>query len=131
MKVALEKDYKKYYTLEDLAHAKVVIASEKNDEETAAGWARMAITEAIGDSDDWLYEVIVAKAYTAKNNRAFDLYGEGSGNMDVAIEATGETGFGFIKVVAYLSDIWQTGAVSYRGQMFIRYYKEAKLINRN
>ena len=31
MKVALEKDYKKYYTLEDLERAKAVISCEKED----------------------------------------------------------------------------------------------------
>ncbi len=124
MKVKLEKDYRKNYTLDDLDRAKKVIAYEKeNDEDTAKGWAEYAINEALNGLNDYIVEILKADATTAKNGRAFDLYGEGTDNMDVWVEATAKTDFGFIEVGAYLSDIWQTGAVKYTEHMCIKYYK--------
>lgn len=43
--------------------------------------------------------------------------------MDVWVEATAKTYFGFVEVGAYLSDIWNTGAVKYTEHMYIKYYK--------
>lgn len=126
MKVKLENDYKRFYTLEDIEHAKAVIASEKDDEETAKGWAEYAINEALSDRYDCIVEILKADARTAKNCRIWNAYGDDTGNMDVWIEATAETHKGFIKVGAYLSDIWQTGAVDYEDHMYVRYFKEAK-----
>ena len=125
MKATLQKNYRQLYTLEDLDRAKMVIEHEKEDEETAKGWAAYAVREALKGKDDYLTEVIKATAETAKNFRAWNEYGEGTEDMDIWIEATAETGHGFIKVGAYLSDIWQSGAVAYKHQMFIKYYKEA------
>ena len=39
MKVKLDKDYRKLYTLEKLDMAKAVIAAEKEDEMSAKDWA--------------------------------------------------------------------------------------------
>lgn len=124
MKVKLEKDYRKNYTVDDYYRAKKVIAYEKeNDEDTAKGWAEYAINEALKSKNDYIVEILKADATTARNCRAFDMYGEGTDNMDVWIEATAKTDFGFIEVGAYLSDIWQTGAVKYTEHMYIKYYK--------
>jgi len=123
MKVTMEKDYKRLYTLEDIDRAKAVMAYEKEDEETAAGWAGYAIREALKgtgayDRDD----ILMASAHTAKNCRAWDAYGDGTGDMDIWIEAVARTSEGFVEVGAYLSDIWQTGATDYRQHMFIQRY---------
>lgn len=121
MKVTLEKEYRQRYTLEDLDRAKAVIAYEKeNDEETVKGWAEYAINEATKDTDDSVIEILKATATTARNSRIWEVYGEGTGNFDVWIEATAETYDGFIKVGAYLSDIWKSGAEDYRKHMYIR-----------
>ena len=122
MKVRLEDKYKELYTLIDLDHAKAVIHAEKEDEETAKGWAEYAAREALKDSDGLLIEVIKADAKTARNYRAFNLYCE-SGDMDVWIEFTAKCSDSFIEGGAYLSDIWQTGAVSYKEHVFIQEYK--------
>lgn len=124
MKVALEKNYRRKYTLEDLDRAKMVIAAEKEDEETAIGWAEYAANEALKDSDDYLVRIIEATATTAKNRRAYNAYGEGSEDMDVWIEGIARTEWGFLEFGAYLSDIWQSGAVKYQHNMyFCRYTK--------
>ena len=141
MKVTLNKNYRKLYTLDDLDRAKKVIAYEKNDDVPAKEWAEYAIREALKDSGDWLEEVIKTEAETARNKRVNNGYwdfeydkegnmiegSEGSGNMDVWLRATARTAFGFIIVGAYLSDIWQTGATPYKQHMYIQYFKEAEL----
>ena len=126
MKVRLEDRYKDFYTVRDLERARAIIKEEKEDTETAKGWAEYAVREALGNTSDYLIEVLKADARTAKNRRAFDAYFEKSEDMDVWIRATAETRYGFIKVGAYLSDIWQTGAVKYKEHMHIEYFTEVK-----
>lgn len=125
MKVTLEKDYRRFYTLEDVDHAKAVIAYEKdNDDEKPDGWAKMLVNE-IGKYKDFGYntcrEILKVTANTAKNRRAWNLYGD-TYDMDVWIEVTAETEFGFVKAGAYLSDIWQTGAVEYGQHVYAEIY---------
>ena len=124
MKVTLEAGYKDFYTLNDIARAKSVIAQVKDDGETAKSWAEYAVREALRDTGDYLAEVLKAEATTAKNCRANNCYENDSLNMDVWISATAKTTFGYIEVGAYLTDIWQTGGdYEYRNNMFISYYK--------
>lgn len=130
MKVTLEKNYRKYYTLEDLDRAKRVIAAEKEDESTVKEWAEMAIREAIKNDDgiyeDYIVEIFKAEAHTAKNHRVWNAYGycdpeeANTQDMDVWIEFAVELEHGYIKGGAYLTDIWQTGGTDYREHMYIR-----------
>ena len=124
MKVTLEKEYKKLYTLTDLENAKAIIKAEKEDEWTAKDAAEYAVKEALSGTEDYLDKVIEASARTAMNSRIHDAHGEGTGIMDVWIEATARTRKGYVEIGAYLSDIWQTGGTPYKHQMFIRYFKE-------
>lgn len=126
MKVTLEQNYKNIYTINDLERAKMVISYEKDDEETAKGWAEYAVNEALKGRDDWCREVIKAEAHTAKNYRAWDAYGDETKDMDIWIDAIAETSNGFITVGAYLTDIWQTGSEDYRQHMYTRYFKEVR-----
>lgn len=127
MKVALEKDYRKYYTLDDLDRAKLVIQAGKEDEKTAKGWAEYAVKEILANSGDYLNYVISAEAHTAKNCRAWNLYGDESEDMDIWITGLAKTRDGFIEIGAYLSDIWQTGAVPYKYHTYYRYYALSSL----
>ena len=127
MKVTLEKDYRRYYTLEDLDRARKVIAAEKETDCTPKEYAEMAIREALknddGITEDWIVEIFRAEAHTAKNSRVWNAYGypdDETENMDVWIEFAAELGQGYIKGGAYLSDIWQTGGTDYRQHMYIR-----------
>lgn len=126
MKVTLEKDYRKYYTLEDLDRAKMVIGFEKEDEETAYGWAKYAVNEALKGTDDYFRRIIEAKAETARNCRAWNAYGNGTETMDVWISGIAKTYKGFLEFGAYLTDIWNTGLDDYRKRMWIAYYKREK-----
>lgn len=121
MKVTLEKNYRKYYTLEDLDRARRVIAAEKEDEMSAKDWAVYAVGEALRNKDGSLWEILKAEATTAKNCRAWNRYGDDSADMDVYIRFLAETTEGFIRGGAYLSDIWETGATEYKQHMYIRW----------
>ena len=126
MKVTLETDYKRFYTICELEQAKAVIKAEKEDEETPSGWAEYAVREALKDQDDdYLIEVIKAEAHTVRNNRVWNAYGfdENTGFFDVWIDAIARTRNGFVVVGACLSDIWQTGAVEYKNHMLIHHYR--------
>lgn len=132
MKVTLQKDYRQFYTLEDLDRAKMVIASEKEDESTIASWAVMAVNEVLNYLNNgrggYAYadekDILKATAITAKNCRAWNEYGEGSQNMDVWIEATAQTYDCFIEIGSYLSDIWLTGATPYAEHVYYRVFEE-------
>ena len=125
MKVTLQKDYRKYYTLDDLDRAKMVIAAEKEDEETAIGWAEYAVNEALKNTHDYCRRILEVSARTAKNCRAYNAYGEGTEDMDVWIEGIAKTADGFLEFGAYLSDIWQHGAVEYKHHMYFCRYTKA------
>lgn len=124
MRVKLEKNYKDIYTIGDLERAKEVIAYEKEDEMPINGWVEYAIREALKNTNDYATEILKAEAHTAKNCRAWNNYSDTSEDMDVWVSGTAETSRGFIKIGAYLSDIWQTGAIDYADKMFIQYFKE-------
>lgn len=122
MKVKLERGYKEIYTIADVNRAKAIIKFEKDDEMPINDWAEYAVNEALKGTNDCFVSVLKAEAHTAKNSRAWDLYGEDTHDMDVWIKAIAETREGFIKIGAYLSDIWQSGAIEYKDKMYIGYY---------
>ena len=123
MKVRLERFYKERYTLADLQAAKKVIQYEKEDECSAADMAEYAAREALKDTSDYLQEIIKAEAITAMNNRVYDAYGEGTKNIDVLIYALAKTSAGYMELSAYLTDIWQTGAIDYQDKMYVEVFK--------
>lgn len=131
MKVTLEKNYRAYYTLDDLDRAKAVIASEKAaDDFKPEDWAEIAIREALRGTDDYMDEILTATAETAKNSGVWDAYDEGTKDMDVWIRCTAKTArCGFIEIGTYLSDLWKVDSITpIYDRMYIRYFgKETRL----
>lgn len=127
MRVKMPKNWNEWMTADDVEAAGKLIQSElENDTETTKGYACYAINEAlrgIKDSFTTQKAILACSAEIAGNARVFDAYFDGSGHLDVWIEATAKTTFGFIEVGAYLTDIWQTGATPYKEHMCIQYYK--------
>ena len=83
-----KQNYKDYYTLANLDEANAVIEFEKNeDESTVEEWATYAAREACKNAplDLFADDIITADAYTARNSRVWNAYGEGTGDMDVWI----------------------------------------------
>lgn len=126
MKVKMEKDYRKLYTLEDLDRAKAVINGMKEDESSAADMAEYAAGEIENHNRDfWSHvEVLKVEAHTARNCRVWNAYNDESQDMDVWIEFVLDFGNAIVKGGAYLTDIWNSGAVDYYDQMFLRIYRE-------
>lgn len=125
MKVTLEERYKDRYTIAEYEAAKGVIKEVKADECTALEWAEYAAREAVRDSGEYIREVLVADAHTATNHRAYDAYFIGSGYMDVMVHGIARTDRGIIEFEAYLTDIWQTGGIEYKHQMWCKHYRPA------
>lgn len=127
MKVTLEENYKSIYTVEELEQAKVVIASEKDDEYKPEQWAEVLAHEVFKNSNWFMRRVLSATAHTCKNLQTHDYerYGEGSGWMDVWLEAIFDCGYdGIVEAHAYLSDIWATGGdYEYMDRIYVRYAK--------
>lgn len=124
MKVKLEKNYRRYYTLEDLDRAKMVISSVKEDESTVEEYAEYAVNE-VSDRFGGCMEVIRATAQTAKNSRAWDAYGEGTETMDVWVEGLARTFDGYLEFGAYLSDIYASGVTLYGHLMYTNFYERS------
>ena len=130
MKVTLEKDYRKYYTLEDLDHAKTVIECEKGDDFTPKDWAVYAANEAMNHHAKFLYrfedsDIIQASARTAKNCRVWNQYGD-TADMDVWIDFTAFSGNYFIVGGGYISDINKHGSEDYGEHLYYRVFEEVK-----
>lgn len=124
MLVKLEERYKEFYTINDLERARAIIKQEREDEMTCAQYAEYAGNEILKGGRDFLRQILKATARTAKNCRVWNAYDSDSEDMDIWIDAIAETSYGFIKFGAYLTDIWQAGAVDFKDKMYVRYYKE-------
>lgn len=127
MLVRLQENYKDIYTVSDLERARAVIKMMREDESVVAEYAEMAVNEALDCTGDYLRRILKATASTARNCRVWNAYDNESADMDVWVDAIAETSYGFIKVGAYLSDIWQKGAIPFSQHMWVVYYKEATL----
>ena len=129
MKVRLEKEDKKYITLEEAPIAREIIASMKEDESTVEEYAEMAIRAAY-DGNAWNIDTMRATAKIAKNNRAWNEFSNNSGCLDIYIKATAHVNQDeFIMIGAYLSDIWKITGYNNEeivSHMYIRRFKEIK-----
>lgn len=126
MKVKLEARYKDLYTISEYEAAKRVIKAVAEDMSTVMEWAEYAAREAVRDTDDCISEVLLADAHTALNARVYDAIAEDTGHMDVLVHGLARTFDGFVEFSAYLTDIWQTGAVDYRQHMYVRRFQEVR-----
>lgn len=129
MKVRLTKEAKKWLTLEQAPIAHQIIKGEKENETIAAEYAEMVI-RAVYFGSVWDVEVLKSSASIARNGRVWNLYGDGSGTLDIWIDATVCVNDNeFIIIGAYLSDIWQiTGSFDQEivSHMYIRRFKEVE-----
>lgn len=141
MKVKLESNYKRYYTVEEYEQAKVVIAYEKEDEAKVTDYAKMAVREFCRVYRLHDLDILTAEATTSKNRRAYNVYattdeygcptGE-SGQMDVCIEVyakvCGADSYetGILHLFAMLSDIWQID-----GETDIARYMSGDIFNKS
>ena len=101
----------------------------KEDECTVEKYAEMAVRAAF-NGNTFGIEVLKSSASIARNGRVWNLYGDGSGTLDIWIDATVCVNDNeFIIIGAYLSDIWQiTGSFDQEivSHMYIRRFKEVE-----
>lgn len=119
MKVKFQEDYRSIYTVQQYESAKIVIASEKEDECPVKDYASMALNCLCFGMGWTASEIIQAEATTVihRNIKEYNSFGEGSNEMDVCISAIatifGDFGEGwtkaYIEIYTYLSDLWACG----------------------
>lgn len=132
LKVSMPDYYKRVFTLDDLESCKVVLSSilsgfdsgklDLSSEVVSA----LSLASGAWATADSVYDVRVEYA---KNGRLpWDHHGDGTGIMDLWIEARGLVEFsGFYIIGFYLSDIWSLGADNrdeVKSRMYIREFKE-------
>ena len=131
MKVTMEKNYKDFYTVNDVARAKEVIRSAKEDTTTAKEYLLSASRMIMQNFSDCPIEALTASASTAKNGRINNFYGDDTGWMDVWIEGIVKTCDGFIEVGAYLTDIYNissiTDSADFARHTYFQYYGKTEL----
>lgn len=125
MKVKLNKDYRRFITLDEYDTVKEMIKDFDTPDENLTEYAKTAARIASGES----CEILKASAEIAKNRRAWNQYSDHSGELDIWIECTAYSSYkGFYIVGAYLSDIWAScgdeNRDELRGYMFIREFLE-------
>lgn len=130
MKVKIRKEDRRFLQEHIAEHMIDIMAQE--DASKPSEVAEMAIREILKGTDDSISResILSAKARVALNCRIQDLYFEGSEDYDVWIRATARTGMGFIEIGAYLSDIWQIGALEpgeLRRRAWVQYFKESEI----
>lgn len=125
MKIKFGAEQKKIVTVAELPIVKRIMAEMKEDDGLKE-YAEMAARIASGGSCEKVYE---CSAEIAKNRRVYEQWGDGSGNLDIWIEAAALTSEGFVIFGIYLSDVWSiTGdnADEIRSHMYIRKFQEVK-----
>lgn len=131
MKVTLLKEDKKLITLVDAQIVRQIITDMKEDINTAEEYAKTAV-RAVYDYDAYSIDVLKASAKISTNYRAWNIFTENSGNLDIWINATACVNDDeFIMIGAYLSDIWQIVSKKDENKdivsnMYIRRFKEIK-----
>ena len=127
MKVSISKESRRFISLAEAPIAQRIVKDLKEDESSAAEYATLAINAAC---EGHCVKVFEAKAVIAKNCRAYGAYFDDSGNLDVWVEATAQTSYGFCIIGAYLSDIWNLDGDNndeMAGRMYIRQFKEVAI----
>ena len=124
--------YKRVFTLEDLDSCKVLLSSLLSCYDSGKLDLSSEVVSALSlaaGCNACTSDVLGVHVEYAKNGRLpWDHHGDGTGIMDLWIEARGLVEFsGFYIVGFYLSDIWNLGADNrdeVKSRMYIREFKE-------
>lgn len=128
MRVTLEKEYKRFITLEEAPLVRRFIANMKEDDFPIMDAAKMAVEVACGWGANCV-KIYEAKATFAKNQRIYNWYNEDTRDFDVWIETTAQATNGFYIVGMYLTDIHSITGDNYEEllpRMYIRKFTEVK-----
>ena len=127
MKVKLTQEFKKEITVAMMPTVREVIAYMKEDDGTVEGYAEIAINAAY-DGRAFNIKIFEASAEIAGNRNVLNLYNDHSADLDIWIDVIAYVNCEeFIKLGAYLSDIWQidnSNKKEIASHMYIRRFKE-------
>lgn len=125
MKVKFTAETKKFVTVAEVPQVKKII-EEMREDDGLKDYAEMAARVASRSNES--FEILKAEAEIAKNRRAFDNYGEGSGTLDIWIEAYAFNSYkGFYNIGIYLTDVWNISGDNkeeIRNHMYIEEYRK-------
>lgn len=120
MRVTVSKEIEKHLTVSEMPTVNEIIKSMKEDESTAEDYARMAMNSFGYNAK---FEIYRATATIAKNQRANDVFFEGSNDLDVWIEFLAfDSHYGAFDSGVYLSDLWgltEENQRELRGKMYL------------
>ena len=123
MKIRITENTKKQFYMSEMNCIEI---AEKTMEES--NWITKDDIQTFANLVGFNVTVLKAEAEYAKNNRVYDRFGEGSEHTDVWVSFTGYNGWNTFYIAgAYLSDIWEIGAVDcdeLKKRMYIRVFKE-------
>ena len=126
MKVKITKESRKWMTVYELDYAKDIVEQMNDPCENVNDYARAMGVLAAHDN---VVEVIKAEASISGNCRINNAYGEGTGRLDVWIDATVKSWDAFYEIGFYLTDCWALSVETseeIRRQMYIKEYKLVK-----
>lgn len=110
-KVTFPKDYKRYFTLEDMEICKGIVNDmiENNDDKKLNfEWELQLGIQIATHFKLSLGDIIKAEAEFAHNSKIYDYYFDGSRNMDILFHIYAYSAYyGFYDAMIYLSDILQ------------------------
>lgn len=110
-KVTFPKDYKRYFTLEDMEICKHIIkeiTEGRDDNKLDFEWELKSGTLIATDCKLYGTSILKAEAEFAHNSRVYDYYYDGSRNIDILFKIYAYNAYyGFYDIMIYLSDIWQ------------------------
>lgn len=131
VKVTTEQS-RNWMTLSELPIAKRIADSlkEYDAKEIADAAAHCWLKHTERARMDSVVKVLSVSAEIGGNRRVNGYYEDGSGRLDVWMDATVETFDGFLKIGFYLSDAWSIGPDEFNktfpGLTYSRYYTEHK-----
>lgn len=123
MTVKITKEAKKWLTVAQMPVVNQIIAQAKEDDLKEA--VTMAARTILGGRPEKIFEM---SAEIAGNDRVENYYTDDSGTLDIWIGFSAFSGYnGFVTGGAYLSDIYQLGAISNGEFKKLAYYRLYKL----
>lgn len=128
MTVKITKEAKQWLTVAQMPIVKEMIKDFKEDETTATEAAQYAAGIIFGNSANT--KIFEASAEIAGNASIYNYYSENSEHLDIWINfSIFNENKGFVTGGAYLSDLWQSGAIpadELKSRMFLQIYKPTK-----
>lgn len=129
MKVQFTDDAKRFITVSEIPAVRKMIKDLKEDD-CLYDYAKQIVYATVHDA--WDVKVLEARAEICKNSRAWNAFGDDTGNLDVWIGVIAYFNGcpdGFVRAGANLTDVWSLSGrdddAEIVSHMYVRTFKEA------